>query len=76
MFGCTKGFGILRRRKRIDDLRKDLVMRQPVRATLLAVVAVVLGALPASASMVPSASPAGGDTNPLGTLRWLPDNAN
>lgn len=39
------------------------------------VIGLALGLLPA-ASGTAGASPVGGDTNPLGSLYWLPDNAN
>ncbi|HYH44128.1 MAG TPA: hypothetical protein VEG34_00450 [Thermoanaerobaculia bacterium] len=39
------------------------------------VVGLALGLTPAVATQA-AASPAGGDTNPLGSLSWLPDNAN
>jgi hypothetical protein len=39
------------------------------------VVGLALGLTPAVTSAA-AASPAGGDTNPLGSLSWLPDNAN
>jgi hypothetical protein len=43
-----------------------------IRVSLM-ILPLVIGALGAAPS---EASPQGGDTNPLGTLRWLPNNAN
>lgn len=46
-------------------------MRESVLVPLGLVMA--LAGVPAWADQV---APTGGETNPLGTLRWLPDNAN